>query len=147
MYLTDQPISASDFLSRQPDESCGAVASFIGVVRSHEEECRVKGLYYDSYSSMAEKAIRSIIDEVKGRYEAHEIRVLHRVGWLEVGEVAVAITVTAPHRNEAFAAVRAVVDQIKERVPIWKKEVYADGTSEWMRCDDPAELIHEARRH
>ena len=84
---------------------------------------------------MAEKQIQQIMEKVKREYGVDDVRVVHRIGWLEVGEAAVAITVSAPHRQEAFSACRQVMDQIKKRIPIWKKEVYADGTGEWVMGD------------
>lgn len=143
MFVTNDPISLSDFFEGKLEESCGAMASFVGVVRNHHGERRVKRLYYDCYQNMAEKEIRSIIEEIKREYPVKDIKVLHRVGWLEVGEVAVAIMVSSAHRDEAFSACRAVIDRIKERVPLWKKEVYLDDTFEWISCVHSAEVIHD----
>lgn len=147
VFITTEPISLMDFLISQPDESCGAVASFVGIVRDHHAGHKVKKLYYDRYPSMADQEIGLIVDQVKKEHGVNEIKVLHRIGWLEVGEAAVVIAVTATHRSEAFSACKAVIDQIKERVPIWKKEVYVDGTSEWVSCSHPAQVIYEEQPH
>lgn len=134
MFITADSISLEKFFQERPDPSCGALASFVGIVRDYHEGREVKKLYYDCYQSMADREIGRIVDEVKKEYGVSDIEVLHRVGWLEVGEVAIAILVSAVHRSEAFSACKAVIDRIKEEVPIWKKEVYADGTSEWTSC-------------
>jgi molybdopterin synthase catalytic subunit len=134
MYITDEPILVSEFLGADTPESCGAVASFVGVVRNHDHGRAVWKLYYESYRSMAEKRIGAIIEEAKGRWPVEEIRVLHRVGWLGIGEAAIAVAVSSAHRAEVFAACEHVVGQIKHTVPIWKNEFFEDGTSEWVLC-------------
>ncbi len=134
-WVTDQPIDLVKFLIEKPDLSCGAVASFMGVVRNHHQGKPVSRIYYDCYPAMADQQIQQIIEKVKQEYGVDDIRVVHRIGWLEVGEVAVAIAIGAAHRQEAFYACRQVIDQIKAKVPIWKKEVYADGTGEWVMGD------------
>src|SRR3989338_2442109 len=134
MFITDQPIPSNEFLSRIPSKSCGAVATFVGVVRDHHEGKKVQGLFYDSYRSMAEREIEAIIADIKKKIPIDEIRVLHRVGWLKVGEAAVAIWVSAAHREEAFKACRMAIDGIKKNVPIWKKEVYEDSSETWVVC-------------
>ena len=83
---------------------------------------------------VADKKIQAIIEQVQMDIGVHGIRVLHRIGWLDVGEASIVITVSSPHRREAFTACQAVIDQIKSDVPIWKKESYVDGTSEWVMC-------------
>lgn len=85
---------------------------------------------------MAEKMMAGIAVEARRRWAIHSIHVLHRIGTLEIGEAAVAIRVDAAHRDEAFKACRFVIDEIKRRVPIWKKEIYADGAAEWVLCTD-----------
>jgi len=134
MFITDKPIPLNDFLSQAPSESCGAVATFVGVVRDHHEGKKVQRLFYDSYRSMAEKEIAAIIADIKKNIPIDEIRVSHRVGWLEVGEAAVAIWVSAAHREGAFKACRMAIDGIKKNVPIWKKEVYENSTQDWVVC-------------
>ncbi len=134
MFITDKPVPLNEFLNRAPSSSCGAVATFVGIVRNHHEEKKVKGLYYDSYRSMAEKEIAALIVGIKKKVCVDEILVLHRVGWLEVGEAAVAVWVSAAHREDAFKACRMAIDGIKKNVPIWKKEVYEDSTQDWVIC-------------
>lgn len=141
MLITDKPIKLEEFLAGEPNKSCGAVASFVGVVRNHDHGRPVVRLFYECYESMAEKQIQAIIDEAKKRWPVDEVRMLHRVGWLEVGEAAVAIVVSSAHREEAFSACRFVIEEIKNKVPIWKKEIFTDGTSEWVLCGHPHEEL------
>lgn len=131
-WITKKPIDLAKFLTERPSYSCGAMASFVGVVRNHHQGKSVSKIYYDCYRPMANRQIQEIIDSAKKESGVEEIQVLHRIGWLEVGEAAVAIAVSAPHREEAFSACRAVIEEIKTTVPIWKKEVYTDGTYEWL---------------
>lgn len=140
MHVTHQPVSVETFLKEKPTASCGAAVHFIGTVRNHQDGRAVKKLYYECYESMADKQIAEIIDRAKRTYGVDRIRVLHRVGWLEVGDVAVIIETSSGHRDEAFMACRTVIEEIKKKVPIWKKEVYEDGTSEWVLCSHSAEV-------
>lgn len=140
MHITHQPISVEAFLKEKPSASCGASVHFIGTVRNHQDGRAVKKLYYECHKSMADKEIAAIIDRVMRSYGVNRIGVLHRVGWLEVGDVAIIIETSAAHREEAFQACRAVIEEIKKKVPIWKKEVYEDGTSEWVLCSHSVEV-------
>ena len=141
MTLTQKAICLEDFFSFQPDKTCGAVASFVGIVRNHDHGRSVKRLHYECYWLMAEKMIQTLIGEAKNRWSVGEIRVLHRVGELEVGEAAVAIAVSSAHREEAFLACRFLIEEIKKKVPIWKKEFFEDGSSEWVLCGHPSECV------
>lgn len=140
MHITHQPISVEAFLKEKPDALCGASVHFIGTVRNHQDGKAVRRLYYECYESMADKQIAAIIDRIKHTYGVDQIRALHRVGWLEVGDVAIIIETRSAHREEVFSACRAVIEEIKKKVPIWKKEVYEDGTSEWVLCAHVAEV-------
>ncbi len=133
-HITNQPISLEKFFSFTPENSCGALVSFIGIVRNHDHGRPVQRLYYDCYPSMADRVIGMLTKEVETRWPIDEIRVLHRVGDLEIGEVAVAIAVSSAHRAEAFAACRFAIEKIKKDVPVWKKEFFEDGASEWVIC-------------
>ena len=134
MYITNEPIDLGDFFSFTPAKSCGAVATFAGIVRDHDHGRPVKKLYYDCYASMAELMITTFVEEAKNQWGVNEIRVSHRIGGLEIGEVAVAISVSSTHRTEAFEACRFMIEGIKKKVPIWKKEIFEDGMSEWVSC-------------
>ena len=138
MFITDQPISTPQFLSQNQDESCGASASFVGTVRNHHQGKSVEKLYYECYKAMANKQIGLIIDRIKETWGVYNIRLLHRVGWLEVGDVAIVIEVQSGHRAEAFEACRAVLEEVKKKIPIWKKEVYTSGQSDWVLCSHVA---------
>ena len=106
----------------------GAVVTFSGVVRDHSGKTRTDYLEYDAYVPMAEKMMAEIGSEAAAKWQTKEIAVLHRVGKVEIGEISGLISVASPHRAEAFQACSYVIDQLKERVPIWKKEVGEDGT-------------------
>lgn len=134
MFLTKEPIHASEFAARPVPPECGGVDIFFGVVRNVHEGKRVRELFYDCYESMAEKHMLRIIDSVKQETAVKEIVVLHRVGSLKIGEIAVAIRACGTHRDEAFRACRAVIDRIKKEVPIWKKEIYEDAKEKWIVC-------------
>ena len=131
MHLTEEPILLGKFFSFSSNPSCGATASFVGMVRDHDEGKRVKKLYYECYPSMADKMIGQLITEASDQWNINEIRVLHRVGTLEIGDVAVAIAVSSAHREEAFQGCRFLIERLKLEVPIWKKQIFEDGTNEW----------------
>lgn len=141
MHLTGGPIILNDFFSETPDPSCGAECSFVGLVRNRDHGRRVSRLHYEAYAPMAEKMIADIILDTEKRWPVSRIRVLHRIGTLEIGEAAVAVAVSAAHRDEAFRACRFVIDEIKQRVPIWKEEIFEDGSSEWVLCGRAASEI------
>lgn len=109
----------------------GAMVTFTGVVRRHNRGLEVERLEYEAYTEMAEKVMQALCDEIEAELPGCRLAVEHRVGTLAVGDVAVAIAAAAPHRAEAFDACRAMIDRLKERVPIWKKETTPDG-SEWI---------------
>ena len=134
MFITESPIPLPEFLAEEPGGSSGAAASFVGVVRNHDHGKGVKELYYECYVSMAEKEIQGIVEDTKSICKVDEVKVLHRVGRLTVGEAALAVWVSAAHRQEAFAACRYVVEEIKKKVPIWKRQFFEDGTEEWVCC-------------
>jgi molybdopterin synthase catalytic subunit len=111
--------------------SDGAYVLFEGVVRNRHEGKAVESIFYDAYRPMAEKEIAKIVDEVQGQFADVAIAVVHRLGHLVVGDSSIAIAAASPHRAEAFAASRMMIDRIKETVPIWKKE-RGPGGEEWV---------------
>ena len=131
MYLTADPIDL-DSLLHEARASDGAVAAFVGVVRNENEGRMTTRILYEAYGPMAESEMEKIAAGLAREWPAVRIRMIHRVGLLQVGEASVAVVVTSPHRTQAFAACRAAIDRIKTTVPIWKKESYADGTEEWV---------------
>jgi molybdopterin synthase catalytic subunit/molybdopterin converting factor small subunit len=129
--LTDGPVDLAEVIAQVTDERAGAVATFQGTVRSRSRGRDVVALEYEAYSGMAEEVMAEIAEELKARYELCDIAILHRIGRVEIGEVSVAIAVSAPHRQDALAACRDAIDALKERVPLWKKELY-EGGEEWI---------------
>jgi molybdopterin synthase catalytic subunit/molybdopterin converting factor small subunit len=129
--LVEGPIDLGAVIAEVADERAGAIATFEGTVRRQSRGRTVVALEYEAYSGMAEKVMAEIANSVKSRYELCEVAVTHRVGRCEIGEVSVAIAVSAPHRQDALAACRDVIDELKERVPLWKKELY-EGGEEWI---------------
>jgi molybdopterin synthase catalytic subunit len=113
----------------------GAVLLFLGAVRPVNEGRDVTGIDYAAYEGMALRELQAIADDAAARFGTEDIRVVHRLGELGVEEVSVAVAVAHPHRDGAYAASRWVIEELKRRVPIWKREHYADGTREWV---DPA---------
>jgi molybdopterin synthase catalytic subunit/molybdopterin converting factor small subunit len=129
--LVEGPIDVAAVAAEVADDRAGAVATFQGTVRSQSRGRAVVALEYEAYSGMAEKVMVEIADEVQSRYELCAVAVTHRVGRVEIGETSVAIAVSAPHRHDALAACREVIDALKEQVPLWKKELY-EGGEEWI---------------
>jgi molybdopterin synthase catalytic subunit len=121
-YLTDDAIDPQALVRRVMRRSDGAYVLFEGVVRDHHEGKAVESIFYDAYRPMAEKEMDKIVREVEAQYPQTAVAVVHRLGQLVVGDSSIAIVAASPHRAEAFAACRLVIDRIKETVPIWKKE-------------------------
>ena len=140
MFLTDRPIDLADLLAAAQSPQRGGVAVFLGLVRNHHDGRAVFRLEYSAYGAMAEAECARIVAEAESRWDA-AIAMRHRTGSLEVGDSAVAIVAASAHREAAFAACRYVIDEVKRRVPIWKREHYADGTVVWV---DPAATLQRA---
>jgi molybdopterin synthase catalytic subunit len=111
---------------------CGAVVTFLGTVRDLTGDRVTVALDYEAYPGMAEKKMAQIEKETRAQWPVGEMVMVHRLGHLEVGEVSVAVAVSCPHRAQAFEACRYAIDRLKELVPIWKKENWADGGTEWV---------------
>ncbi len=112
--------------------ACGAVVVFLGTVRDLTGGRVTTALDYEAYPGMAEKKLAEIEKDTRSRWPVGDIVLEHRLGHLEVGEVSVAVVVSCPHRGQAFEACRYAIDRLKELVPIWKKENWADGGTEWV---------------
>lgn len=140
--LTAQPIDAAALLARLRDPRAGGLAVFEGWVRNHHEGRAVAALEYEAYAPLALKEGARILDEARGRFAIYHAAAEHRVGRLAIGESAVWVGVSAAHREEAFDACRFIIDAIKARVPVWKKEYYSDGDSGWVNCERCAHAAH-----
>lgn len=130
-YLTSSPIGLGPLLDSVQSPSRGGVACFLGTVRDHHGGREVLRLDYSAYAPMAEAELARIVAEAQSRWDV-AVAVRHRIGSLEIGDAAVAVAVASGHREEAFVACRYVIEEVKRRVPIWKKEYFADGTVEWV---------------
>lgn len=133
--LVDRPIDTGALLRAVAHPGAGATALFLGTVRNVHEGRSVTGIDYHAYAGMATRHLAAILAEASQRYGTCGISAEHRVGYLALGEVSVAIAASHERRAPAFAAARYVIEEIKRRLPIWKREHYADGTREWV---DPA---------
>ena len=115
----------------------GALCLFVGVVRDHNEGRRVLRLEYEAYEEMALPMMERIAADCRERWRVSDVRIVHRLGPLAIGEASVAVTVASPHRREAFEACRYAIDTLKGTVPIWKKEFYADGRAAFIEPAEP----------
>ncbi len=130
-FLTRAPIDLAALIAAVSHASHGGIATFVGVVRDHQDGRGVGALEYSAYEPMAEGEAARIVAEALARWPVR-IAVQHRLGQLAIGDVAVAVAAGSAHRGEAFDACRYVIEELKRRVPIWKKESYADGGVEWV---------------
>ena len=116
--VTEKPIATEKIFQSVLCEEAGGVAHFIGTVRKEE---RLEGIFYESYPEMALKMLKEIAEEARKKWDLKRVAVVHRTGWVAVGEPAVVIALSAAHRHSAFVACQFMIDQIKEMVPIWKR--------------------------
>jgi molybdopterin synthase catalytic subunit len=140
-FLGTDPVELGPLLEAVQSPERGGVASFVGLVRNHHGGRPVLRLDYSAYAPMAEAECARIVAEAEARWQV-AIALRHRVGSLEVGDVAVAVAAGSAHRDEAFEACRYVIEEVKRRVPIWKREYYSDGTVAWV---DPTAALQPAR--
>ena len=129
--LTEDPIDLAAVVREVEDERAGAIATFLGTVRSESRGHSVVRLEYEAYEGMAENVMNDLAEGLKERYDLCAVAITHRVGVCEIGEASVAIAVSAPHRQDALAACKDAIDTLKETVPLWKKEIY-EGGEEWI---------------
>jgi molybdopterin synthase catalytic subunit len=125
--LSDRPLDVGRVVARVLGPDAGGVVTFLGTVRDASRGHEIQHLEYEAYPLMAEREMEKIADEAAARWPGARVAMAHRTGHLEIGEIAVVIAAVAPHRAEAFAAARFAIDTLKQRVPIWKKEVAVDG--------------------
>ncbi len=132
--ISSEPLDPNALAAQLLDLRAGAYVEFQGRVRNHNEGQPVHALEYEAYTALAEREGARIVAEVAARLPILGAACIHRVGRLELGELAVWVGVTSAHRAAAFEACRAIIDETKARVPIWKKEHYASGASGWINC-------------
>jgi molybdopterin synthase catalytic subunit len=129
--LRETPLEVAEVLAALDDEASGGLTLFVGRVRDHDHGLGVRGLDYTAHPTALD-ALRRVCAFVAEQYDVRGVAALHRVGRLEVGDIAVVIATTSTHRGEAFAASQALIDTLKAEVPIWKHQQFADGSEEWV---------------
>lgn len=138
IQLNHDPIDSSAVIESVQSPEAGAVVLFLGTTREFTAGRQTESLDYESYGEMAFRKLEELEQEARQRWSLTELTIVHRLGHLGIGEASVAIAVSAPHRKNAFTAGQWLIDTLKEIVPIWKKENWADGTSEWVHPGMPS---------
>lgn len=136
--IDDRPLDPDTLRDGLPDPGAGGCVTFEGWVRDRNEGRQVTSLAYEVYAPLAVKEGERVLAEARERFPIIAAHGVHREGHLAIGECAVWVGVSAAHRDAAFEACRFVIDQIKQRLPIWKKEFYSDGDSGWVNCEHRA---------
>lgn len=131
--ISSEPLDVARLTALVSDDRAGATVVFTGVVRNHDHGRAVDGIEYVGHPS-ADAVIAAIADEMVGRAGVHGVVLAHRVGTLAVGDVALVAAVSASHRAEAFGTCSELVEQVKARLPIWKRQLFSDGSTEWSNC-------------
>ena len=147
--LTEKTLDPEKITAKVRRDSNGAVVTFLGTTRDNFEGKTVLTLEYEAFDEMAAKKLEEVRQELMAEFGLEHIAISHRIGTVGIGEISLVIAVGSPHRKEGFSACQKAVDRIKEVVPIWKKEVYQDG-SRWVACEDhefsPADQ-HSTKSH
>jgi len=133
VILMAGPISSADCVARVESDLCGAIATFIGNVRAFDHGKEIARMSYEIHPT-TESVLKDVVQEVAERHKIKHVSVAHRYGDIPIGESAFIVAVSSEHRAEAFAACTQLVDEVKARIPIWKHQVFADGTDEWVNC-------------
>ena len=131
-WLTHDPLDLPSLLAEAADERCGGTAVFVGTVRRSAADGEVEGIDYSGYEAMAEAELDRIVADAHSQWPDARIALRHRLGHVKTGEASVVIVAAAPHRATAFHACRFIIEETKERVPIWKKERFAAGAERWV---------------
>ncbi len=131
LEITDVPIDVAAVYAAVADPQAGGVALFVGTVRDHDHGKEVVGLDYSAHPT-AEAVLRDLVGKMITSYEVRAVAAAHRVGTLAIGDIAVAVAVACDHRGDAFTASRALIDELKATVPIWKHQRFRDGSEEWV---------------
>ena len=145
--IAAQPVDTNTLRRELQRPGCGGFCVFEGWVRETNDGREVSGLDYEAYNELAISEGERIIDEAVQRFGIADARCVHRIGSLAVGDTAVWIGVVSPHRDEAFRACRYIIDQVKMRLPIWKKEHYLVGESSWVACSHGPADEHDNAHH
>ncbi len=135
IQITRQPLDPERVTSQVRRDTNGAVVTFLGTTRNNFEGKRVLVLEYEAFEEMAVKKLEEIRQEMRAEFGIEDIAIAHRIGTVPIGQISLVVAVASPHRQEAFLACHRAVDRVKEIVPIWKKEVFEDG-SRWVACED-----------
>jgi molybdopterin synthase catalytic subunit len=130
--IVDDPIQPDEVLRRVGDDEDGAVVLFLGTVRNHHEGRAVQGLTYEAYDGMALSVLQELVAKTAEKLPGGRVAAVHRRGELKVGDVAVAVAVSSPHRGPAFDGARRLMDELKRTLPVWKREHYVEGESDWV---------------
>jgi len=133
MHLTHHRIDVADLLAAVQAPERGGTCIFLGTVRNDAD---VTGIEYSAYEAMTFEEIERILSEAHERWPESQVMLQHRLGLIPVGEASIAIAAAAPHRDAAFAACRYVIEEVKQRLPIWKKELHGDGSAKWVAVHD-----------
>jgi molybdopterin synthase catalytic subunit len=141
------PLEPGRLRAALADPTCGGYAAFEGWVRDHNEGAPVRRLEYEAFEALAVREGERILAEAVERFGVARVACAHRLGELAVGELAVWVGVSAPHRDEAVRACRYIIDEVKHRLPIWKKEHYLSGDSGWVNCERCASGAGAAATH
>ena len=131
--VTTEPLDVQQVHDLVKSPADGAVVTFDGIVRNNFDGREVRYLEYEAYAAMAEKKMAAIAAEMQAKFAVGDVAMVHRIGRLEIGESSILIAVAAPHRQPAFEACAYAMDRVKQEVPVWKKEFFADGESHWVQ--------------
>jgi len=137
--ISHDPINFAELTESVRSNEAGAVVLFLGTVREMTNGRQTAALDYDAFPAMARKTLEDLLAEARGKWPIVNAAIVHRLGRLELGEVSVAVAVSTPHREQAFEAGKYLIDRLKEVVPIWKKENWADGSTEWVHPQKSSE--------
>lgn len=135
--ITTEPLNIGEIARRVVPANCGAIVTLDGFVRKFTKGRETRYLVYEAYQPMALKEMKKLVERAKAQFDIENIGIVHRLGKMEIGETSVVISVAAPHRRAAFQACEWLIKELKRTVPIWKKEVYADGEV-WIEGDSGA---------
>lgn len=142
--IVEHALDVAALTAEVASPACGATSIFLGTVRNVNDGREVNGIEYSAYLGMASAEIQRIVDEAAGQFETDRIVVEHRIGMLGLGEASVAIVVAHARRAAAIDATRYIIEELKKRAPIWKREHYADGTSEWVDPTRPPQAAEQS---